>query len=92
MLKIRDLRDMTRQELLQRQRELDDELFNLKMRRSLKALDNPLRLRTNRRDYARIETVLNEDLKGIRKLAKTRVSVLDDTSRTEKTGAGEKAE
>jgi len=79
MLKISQLREMTRDELLQRRQDLEDELFNLSMRKSLKALDNPLRLRTNRRDFARIETVLNEDLQGIRKLAEQSASVLGET-------------
>lgn len=78
MLKISQLREMTRDELLQRRRELDDELFNLRMRRSLKQLDNPLRLRANRRDFARIETVLSEDRLGIRKLAETSASILGE--------------
>ena len=54
------------------------------MRKSLKALDNPLRLRTNRRDYARIETVLNEDVKGISKLAEQAASVLGETDAVKK--------
>lgn len=83
MLKISQLRELTREELLQRRQELDDELFNLRMRRSLKQLDNPLRLRTNRRDFARIETVLSEDRLGIRRLAETSTSVLEDTNRSE---------
>ena len=84
MLKISQLREMTRGELLQRRQDLDDELFNLNMRKSLKALDNPLRLRTNRRDFARIETVLNEDLSGLRKLADQAASVLGETDAAKK--------
>ena len=53
--------------------------FNLNMRSSLKALDNPLRLRQIRREYALIMTVLNEDKLGIRKLAESSVSILDDS-------------
>ncbi|MFH1687870.1 MAG: 50S ribosomal protein L29 [bacterium] len=89
MLKIQSLREMTRDELQQRLHELDDELFNLKMRRSVKALDNPLRLRTNRRDYARIVTVLHEDHIGLRKLAETRTSILDDGKPTKTAEQGE---
>ena len=79
MLKIRDLRDLTREELLQKKNDLIDEQFNLNMRRSLKALDNPLRLRQIRREQALIMTVLNEDKLGIRKLAESSVSILDDS-------------
>ena len=84
MLKISQLREMTRDELLQKRQDLEDELFNLSMRRSLKALDNPLRLRSNRRDFARIETVLNEDVQGIRKLAEQSTSILGETDATGK--------
>jgi large subunit ribosomal protein L29 len=87
MLKIQQLREMTRDELLQKRQDLEDELFNLNMRRSLKALDNPLRLRSNRRDFARIETVLNEDSQGIRKLAEQTTSILGDAD-----AAGKSAE
>lgn len=79
MLKIRDLRELTREELLQKKNDLIDEQFNLNMRRSLKALDNPLRLRQIRREQAIIMTVLNEDKLGIRKLAESSVSILDDS-------------
>ena len=82
-MKPRALRELTRDELIQQQADLGEELFNLKMRRSLKNLDNPLRLRTVRREIARISTILREDSMGIRKLADVKGSILD---------AGEKAE
>ncbi len=78
MLKIQTLREMTSEELEQKLNELNDELFNLNMRRSLKALDNPLRLRQLRREAARVKTVLKEDRLGIRKLAESSASILDD--------------
>jgi len=76
-MKIVSLRDLTRDELLQKRHELKDEYFNLKMRKSLKELDNPLKLRTLRRDIARIETILTEDKKDIRKIVDSKVSILD---------------
>lgn len=76
-MKIQSLREMTRDELQQKMAELSDEMFNLNMRRSLKALDNPLRLRQVRREIARIKTVLNEDKLGIRRLAESKASILD---------------
>lgn len=78
MLKVQSLREMTRDELVQKKNELLDEQFNLKMRRSLKSLENPLRLREIRREIARIETVLHEDVTGIRKLADTKTSILPE--------------
>ncbi len=76
-MKLVSLRDMTREELLQKRHELKEELFNLNMRKALKELDNPLKLRTIRRDIARVETILSEDKKGIRKIVEAPVSILD---------------
>jgi len=76
VLKVQTLREMTRDEIMLRRRELLEEQFNLRMRKSLKSLDNPLRLRQIRREIARIMTVLNEDRMGIRKLADTSTSIL----------------
>lgn len=80
MLKVQTLREMTRNELIQKKVDLLEEKFNLNMRRSIKPLDNPLRLRLIHREIARIETVLNEDQLGISKLADERTSVLGQTS------------
>ncbi len=84
MLKVRSIREMTRDELLQKKNDLLDEEFNLNMRKSLKALDNPLRLRQIRREIARIITVLNEDAKDIRKLAESSTSILAASTKTDK--------
>ncbi len=81
MLKVQSLREMTREELLQKRSELLDEQFNLRMRKSLKSLDNPLRLRTCRREIALINTILTEDTKGIRKLADSSTSILPQSDK-----------
>ena len=70
-MKVERIRDMTGEEVLQRKVEIEEELFNLKLQRSTKQLDNPLKLRTLRRDLARIETVLRENELGLRKLAQS---------------------
>ena len=79
MLKVQTLREMTREELTQKRTELLEEQFNLRMRKSLKSLDNPLRLRQIRREIAKIMTILNEDRIGFRKLADTRISILSQS-------------
>jgi len=84
VLKVQSLREMTRDELVQKKNDLLDEQFNLRMRKSLKALDNPLRLRHVRREMARIETVLTEDTKGIRKLADMKTSILAESGSKDK--------
>ena len=68
-MKIFQLRDYTKEELLQKKHDLEEELFNLKLRKMTKQLENPLKLRNLKRDIARINTILNEDEKGIRRLA-----------------------
>jgi large subunit ribosomal protein L29 len=70
-MKADHIRDMTRDEVLQRKTEIEEELYNLRLRKRSKELDNPLRMRTLRRDLARIETVLHEDDLGVRRLAES---------------------
>ncbi|NOY88060.1 MAG: 50S ribosomal protein L29 [FCB group bacterium] len=84
MLKVQTLREMTRDELLQKKQDLLDEQFNLNMRRSLKALDNPLRLRQIRRELAKIMTILHEDELGLRKLAESSTSILSNADNKSK--------
>jgi len=84
MLKVNSLREMTRDELQQRKIELEEEVFNLNMRRSLKQLDNPLRMRGVGREIAKVLTVLREDELGINKLAERKISVLDSSKKDSK--------
>jgi large subunit ribosomal protein L29 len=63
------MRELTRDELLQRRLELEEELFNLRWQKASKELDNPLRLRVIRKELARINTILREDELKIRTLA-----------------------
>lgn len=79
MEKLERLRELSREELEQRIGEHKEEIFNLRLSRNTKELDNPLRLRILRREIARIRTILREDLLGRHKLAEPR-------SITEKTG------
>jgi len=74
------MRDLTRDELVAKRNDLKEEQFNLLMRRTLKPLDNPLRLREIRRDMARIATLIAEDEKGIRRITETKVDILQSKS------------
>lgn len=76
-MRMETLRDLTKDELLQKQQELKQELFNLRMRKSIRELDNPLKLRMLRRDIARIETILSEDRTGVRSIVDHATSLLD---------------
>lgn len=77
-MKLRSLRELSRSELVQKRDDLKEEMFNLKMRRSIKTLDNPLRLRTIGREIAQVNTVLREDELKIRLLAEGRSSILSE--------------
>lgn len=78
------LRELTRNELSQKEQDLVEERFNLNMRQSLKQLDNPLRLRLIDREIARVKTILVEDEKGIRSLAKEKTTILKDSDKKAK--------
>ncbi|MEE9441295.1 MAG: 50S ribosomal protein L29 [candidate division Zixibacteria bacterium] len=83
-MRMETLRDLTKDELLQKRDELKQELFNLKLRRGLSQLDNPLKLRTLRRDIAKIETALSEDRTSLRKIIDQTGLILDQTDKTKK--------
>ena len=68
-MKARELRDLTKDEILLRKEELEKEIFNLKIRQATKQVENPLKIRIIRHELARIVTVLNEDARGAVKLA-----------------------
>jgi large subunit ribosomal protein L29 len=55
-----ELRQMNEQDLRNRERDLDDQLFRLRIQKAMGHLDVPLKLREVRRDLARIKTVLRQ--------------------------------
>jgi len=67
-MKASEVREKTREELIDQLNGMYQELFNLRTRRGVQNLPNPLRLRILRRSIAEIKTVLREDELGIRKL------------------------
>ena len=59
-MKIKEVRDMTREELQIRSRNIKQEQFHLRMQQQAGQLEKPSQLRSLRRDVARIETILSE--------------------------------
>ena len=59
-MKAQDIRNMSEQELNNRLSSLKEELFNLRFQHATGQLDNPLKIREVKRDYARVKTVLRE--------------------------------
>ena len=60
MIDVAELRDLSVDELQSRAKELEDQLFRMRIQQSLGQLDAPLKLRFTRRDLARIKTVMSE--------------------------------
>ena len=61
-----ELRELTNEELVLRVREAKEELFNLRFQSATGQLESHGRLRTVKRDIARIYTVVRERELGIR--------------------------
>lgn len=64
-MKASALRDMTKEELLQRERELREAMFNLRFQHATGQLENSAQLRKTRIEIAQVLTMLRElDLRG----------------------------
>lgn len=83
-MRMESLRDLTKDELLQKLDELKHEMFNLQLRKGIRELDNPLKMRTLRRDVARINTILSEDNRGIRSIVDQAGSLLGGADQEKK--------
>ena len=55
-----EIREMSKNDILARVKELEEERFRLRFRSATEPLEDPLRLRVIRRDLARLKTVLRE--------------------------------
>ncbi|MBW2004758.1 MAG: 50S ribosomal protein L29 [Deltaproteobacteria bacterium] len=59
-MKAGELRELTTQELIQREKELAMELFNLRFQMATGQLSNHTAIRKTKKDIARIKTALNQ--------------------------------
>ena len=59
-MKARELRDQTVEELRDKERDLADQLFALRLQKVTGQLEKPARVRQVRKDMARVMTVLRE--------------------------------
>lgn len=57
-MKIKELRELSVQELATRRNELKQELVNLRIQAQVGQLENPARIKLIRREVARIETLI----------------------------------
>ena len=56
----KELRDLSNDELRTKAVDLKKELFNLRFQQAMGQIENPMRLRTLRRDIAKTKTILKE--------------------------------
>ena len=59
-MKLKEIRDLSPNELLQKAGELTEELFRLQLRRTSGQLDSSAMLGHVKKDIARLKTVMNE--------------------------------
>jgi large subunit ribosomal protein L29 len=59
-MKAKDLRALNEGELMVKERELNEELFNLRFQQATGQLDNVMRIPQVKRDIARLKTILKE--------------------------------
>ena len=59
-MKIKEIRELSTDELSGRKRELRQEVFNLRMQQASGQMERPSRIKDIRKEVARIETILSE--------------------------------
>jgi large subunit ribosomal protein L29 len=59
-LDLKELRQLTAPELVEKEKQLVQELFNLRFQLGTGRLENPMQIRKAKRDIARLKTVLRE--------------------------------
>lgn len=62
-LDLKELRQLTEAELADKEKQLVQELFNLRFQFSSGRLENPMQIRKTKRDLARLQTVMTETSK-----------------------------
>lgn len=65
-MKASEIRELGKEEIVKKIKELKEELFNLRFQHAINQLDNPIRLKHVKKDIARSMTILRErELKEI---------------------------
>ncbi len=59
-LDVNELRNMTIEELADKEKQLVQELFNLRFQFGTGRLENPMQIRKTKRDIARVKTILRQ--------------------------------
>ena len=59
-MKVEEIRELGVDELRTREKELDDQLFRLRIQKSMGQLEAPAKVRGIRKDLARVKTILRQ--------------------------------
>ena len=60
MMKAKEIRNLSVEELNKKLADLKQELFNLRFQHAINQLDNPIRIDTVKKDIARVKTIIRE--------------------------------
>ena len=60
MTKPAELRDLSLDDLKAKAKELDDQGFRMRLQKAMGQLESPIKVRTTRRDLARIKTIIRQ--------------------------------
>jgi large subunit ribosomal protein L29 len=63
-MKTAEFRELGVDELRSREKDLDDQIFRLRIQKSMGQLEAPARVRDLRRDLAKVKTILREKEQG----------------------------
>ena len=63
-MKAAEFRDLGADELMMKERDLNDQLFRMRIQKSMGQLEAPEKMKTVRRDLARVKTVLRQKRVG----------------------------
>ncbi|MDR2018983.1 MAG: 50S ribosomal protein L29 [Syntrophobacterales bacterium] len=59
-MRAKDLKELTKEELIKRKKDLKEEMFNLRFQLSTGQLENTARMGILKKDVARLETILRQ--------------------------------
>ncbi len=63
-MKLRELKELSADELKAKEADLVDQVFKLRFQKSLGQLENPMKIKNIRKDIARIKTLLRQSSEG----------------------------
>jgi|MudIll2142460700_1097286.scaffolds.fasta_scaffold938603_3 large subunit ribosomal protein L29 len=63
-MKPKEIRDLSPEEILQKEKDFTEELFNLKFQSAMGQLENTMRVKQVKKDIARVKTIFKELRKG----------------------------